>query len=666
MSGDAVALTNDMTEAQWAADSKLVFNTTNNLAVGYIYAQIIDRNPINPDEAIVRTLESHARRTLPENRGTYWQDDEVPFLALSRELVFEEGHVYDLKVVLYDFETPPYSRTELATYNLVINGSTPGYQYADARLVSITPDPDTYVINSLADAHFTMTFDNWVKVNVSKSGIPGAFGMTYLSESDVTYSDDHNAFTITIPESEVVSANGSIAISVYVTDEEGHAVYTGSDTKENSYFAVAYSCYLGSPDLEILPATGVVEEIKDIYISCPNGPAGGMINVLSAAMTGHIKITDLSGDVVFAEFTSEPVMTASSSNNDGEFPTQWKFSLDEAITAPGVYVVNIPPAYFALGAEFDSASSKAQFVTYTIEGEPADETRYDFIPYIDDTEFEKNDNGEITKAKLTVWFEESMVPDYNKTSLLELKDADNNKLDATFMLDADWNDWQILYVTITYPFVEGEAYTLVMPAGIVGNDAWAEGNYLTGRANPACVLNVHVEEEMPPVEFDLELTTSVELKEKDGNIVQAVVTFDSGDYLAWDDDMLEEVELVDALGNTVDATVEPGMSLGGDVKLIVAYAFEPNQKYQLLIPEGLFGDEIWEEEMFMTGHANAEMTVEIDTTISGVENVIAGDEVKVDVYNLQGVMIVKDADAEAIRNLPAGLYIIGGQKVAVK
>lgn len=47
---------------------------------------------------------------------------------------------------------------------------------------------------------------------------------------------------------------------------------------------------------------------------------------------------------------------------------------------------------------------------------------------------------------------------------------------------------------------------------------------------------------------------------------------------------------------------------------------------------------------------------------SGIDTVLAPGTVS-DVYNMQGVRVMRDADTEAVRRLPAGMYIIAGRKV---
>ncbi len=55
-----------------------------------------------------------------------------------------------------------------------------------------------------------------------------------------------------------------------------------------------------------------------------------------------------------------------------------------------------------------------------------------------------------------------------------------------------------------------------------------------------------------------------------------------------------------------------------------------------------------------------------DNESSGIESVSPDLGEKADVYNLQGVMIMRQADGDEVRQLPAGMYIVGGRKVFVR
>lgn len=62
-------------------------------------------------------------------------------------------------------------------------------------------------------------------------------------------------------------------------------------------------------------------------------------------------------------------------------------------------------------------------------------------------------------------------------------------------------------------------------------------------------------------------------------------------------------------------------------------------------------------------------TVEIPVTVSvvsGIDSISNDADAPHDVYSLTGVLLIRNATAEQIRNLDRGIYLIGGKKVAIK
>lgn len=52
--------------------------------------------------------------------------------------------------------------------------------------------------------------------------------------------------------------------------------------------------------------------------------------------------------------------------------------------------------------------------------------------------------------------------------------------------------------------------------------------------------------------------------------------------------------------------------------------------------------------------------------MTGVEDVASADAGTVTVYNLQGIVLLRDANPSAVRTLPPGLYIVNGRKTFVR
>ena len=85
--------------------------------------------------------------------------------------------------------------------------------------------------------------------------------------------------------------------------------------------------------------------------------------------------------------------------------------------------------------------------------------------------------------------------------------------------------------------------------------------------------------------------------------------------------------------------------------------------YKVVIPAASFGDGQWFETRFYeaVGRTNPEIVLVYNIGSVGVDSILSSNE-NATVYNIQGVEVLRDADASAVKALPAGLYIINGEK----
>ncbi|MDE5555329.1 MAG: hypothetical protein K2J10_09140, partial [Muribaculaceae bacterium] len=67
-----------------------------------------------------------------------------------------------------------------------------------------------------------------------------------------------------------------------------------------------------------------------------------------------------------------------------------------------------------------------------------------------------------------------------------------------------------------------------------------------------------------------------------------------------------------------------------------------------------------------TFETEGDTTVKVSKATSGIENIICGENGTADVYNLQGIRVARQAKAADVNALPAGIYVVNGQKVIVK
>ena len=74
----------------------------------------------------------------------------------------------------------------------------------------------------------------------------------------------------------------------------------------------------------------------------------------------------------------------------------------------------------------------------------------------------------------------------------------------------------------------------------------------------------------------------------------------------------------------------------------------------------------WTEEIPATMPASDLAIHGTTSVVTGISNLVGESNGKVDVYNISGVLVCKDADMEKIGQLPDGLYVIRGKKVVLK
>lgn len=137
-----------------------------------------------------------------------------------------------------------------------------------------------------------------------------------------------------------------------------------------------------------------------------------------------------------------------------------------------------------------------------------------------------------------------------------------------------------------------------------------------------------------------------------------------------------------AIEHTVTFDMVEGTLDGFEVKKDIVAAVDPTQpvsavgKTQFTIaPVSREGSDltvtVGEENVeavdgVYTFETEGDTTVKVTKATSGIENIICGENGTADVYNLQGIRVARQAKAADVNALPAGIYVVNGQKVIVK
>lgn len=96
-----------------------------------------------------------------------------------------------------------------------------------------------------------------------------------------------------------------------------------------------------------------------------------------------------------------------------------------------------------------------------------------------------------------------------------------------------------------------------------------------------------------------------------------------------------------------------------------AKTYTEKGEYVLECPQGVFGNEAYMQDP-NTGRCNPAISYKFNVDGSvGIDSVEA-DVATGTVYTVTGIRVMDNADAAAVKNLPAGIYIVDGKKVLVK
>lgn len=531
-------------EAAGASDGFVYTLDTNlNDKIGWMWVSWYDvTDPDNP-EFIASTDATHLDEagTIPNTPLT------ITKVSMGSEK-FYKGHTYQMEVDCY--KSQGYPRVLIGTIKVQYTGTNDPYVYATQKLISVAPDPNTYVIESAEQAHFTLVFDGPVEIDATRSGIPMGIG-AHSAFASITPNDAKTSYDIVIPE-DALNNNKELQCFVFATDAEGHAVgyaTAGLETyikqaEENTSILVAYENGTLNKPLTVTPEGGEVTSLKSFVITNPDGVG------LSPMWQGKY-----------------PYIT-----KDREV----------------VYTFNLEDDYY---------------------GDPGADTTYDYE---------------------TVGYDEYITK-------ITLNLPSEYTADGRYSLVIPSNTFNVIMDT--------------MMGGTSFGNLEISVNYLIGNDDPSGDVTYDLTATVTPTPG----TVVPELKE-------FTITFaEEVDRLEYDAFIYDQE---DNLVAKVDIDADDDFFNMNDYHITLAAPITEPGFYTLVIPQGTLGDETFVMEMGQAGHGNAEIRAVYEVKTNSIEAILARGAA--DVYNAAGVLVLRAADADAIKALPAGIYIVGGVKVAVK
>ena len=336
----------------------------------------------------------------------------------------------------------------------------------------------------------------------------------------------------------------------------------------------------------------------------------------------------------------------------------------EKITDPGEYKITVPAGDFMVYNDSSYENNDSEIVlSYTIAA-AAEPTVYDAT--VSKTSPIKLD--QTTDFDDIQWEASQIVTFTTNISSVKVKDnvtvtfaSKDGSFSTTAMLEVNFGN-QMKAVFTETPSLNGD-YTITIPKASFGDEAWLADN-TTGHSNDELVLNytfTGLKDPAQAVEFDIvPVTFKPALDQATGDLSSVTVTFDQalgiyggGDLAAvlWSTEQnYRVIAYVSASAPQTEFTFEfkPAPTEAGN--------------YLFKVAKGSLGDADYIAND-QTGHASAEIShvYEFNPSLVGILTIDADQVFEDGIYTVEGICVGKTT-----RTPPAGIYIAGGRKIAIK
>lgn len=670
-SGSKFAVVSDM--------SPVKFVTSDDAAVNYIAWTLYDvTDPENPQYV----GEGNENRCDPERTGDVTdQWEKGLFVSVANPDKMVEGHTYEFSVKFcgigstvdnprhYPSPTEIAQSLELET-SLTFYGLTKPEQYSPYTVTSVSPDPETYVIEAPEEGRFTVTYSGPVKVTEfvypSMMSLVGAGTFEALNPDADGYAD---MWEFTFTESVLEEAEGGLYVNIAAKDADGLPVKGNSELEfGNYYYSMDWKCNIGADVIvSVSPVNGAtVESLSEIIVSNhPYNDEEGAPKAMYFCDNNAMQARIVTMEGAEVAVLNPPVHV-------GSDETQMKFSFDP-ITASGSYILMIDAGYFNCGTEYNATSCSATSFRYFIDnGESG--VVYDMEP----ESVTPGNYAEVESIQtVVVDFGTFAVPPMNaEQKPAKLYKYDYRELELVaevYGVENDWFNPTSYTFTFSTPIIDEGMYIFRLEEGTYGDDDFGYDG-TEGHANPE--LNYTFIISLPAsLDFDY-LPASV--TPEDGATVEVlssvVLSFDDLTFTPWHE--VDGVYLA-LPGKFYKATadgdvlIEEVQGVEDDWFNPTAYTYTLSKPvseigtYKLVFDEATFCDENYDMNMGESGRANPALVYTYYIGTSGV-SAINGLDGKVTVVSPDGVVLLNNADAAELNNLPEGLYIVNGKKLVIR
>lgn len=603
-------------------------NMTEKYPEMYMVYEVRDLNPVDPDDAIVKT--------------EYWltrQEDGSYTATIPSDIKLMLGHTYRCTFTAWATEMDKnYREDPIGTAYVDWYGATAPYRFSDILFEGITPSPETVL--TAEDNVFTLKFDGLVNLPAAENFINTGQGtkMSFQSIEPVEPTFDEvnqcnysSTWVATIAPSFMASQDASLYLSFKAYDLEGLLVEGNIGKEENSYFQFTYEVAAAYKDFEVYP-TGEepIATLDNLVVYSELG-----IMPSYSVPFGDAYVMNMAREVVATVKDVIPVIP------EGAKPdydvVECTIELSNPVEDAGTYVMVFPRGMFNLGNQFSTWISAEKQITYTLTGSGLKVTA-------------NPAEGQVTSLKTIVVTPNNgvMLTGVNETNpTITREGGEPVEITDIVVPSDDENPWATEF-TINLPaeITEPGNYTITIPEHyfyIQGSFQYSQEltlkyEVVTKLANPADNWVIS------PAQGIVESLETIRIELSDYSEVglgsgKATISINGGepknlpdaefDWDYWN-------VMIQPLGDT----------------------YTEEGTYVISFPEGYFLNAV--------GDPIPASTLTYQIKSSGISGIAADENGLYVVYNIAGVKVLETENVADIKTLARGIYVVNGVKAYVK
>ncbi len=490
--------------------------------------------------------------------------------------------------------------------------------------------------------NITLTFDSEVAINTVDA-----------PETKVMFSDLTNGKTI--PATIAVSADNAkkvvITPSVALTDAHKYNVYVNYYVVVNQEYIdqnAKYGRYM--PGYEV---NFTLSKLYDNYDFATDPIVGATVSELSrihcytkeGANAYYEAITPTRDPDVQVYVNNEAGQKVTNCSISDDVPDGFVIVLDEPITESGKYTVVLPAGVYNTGEGYGMVPQEDEVrLSYTVLSAPEE--------VITITAVEPTSESTVASLKeIKVEFSEPVYGD-NVTISINNKTA-YTSYNATLSIDP--TDRTKGVIQVEEEIIEEGSYTVYIPNGVVGDETWYNNDAQTGKCNTYAVFYFTVNSK-PGGDVSDQWTTDPANGSTITSLHEIHVWNSTVEYLNCGAGKCVLYRDGVELEKIADATYDWECD-NNELMMFTSVEYTEDGVYTLEVPEGFFNDD--------SGDNLPAVTFTWYLGVSGI-NALFADGINLDVYSLDGRLVMKNVNKNDVMDLEPGIYVIGGKKVYIR